>query len=180
MMAQEEAEEKSAEVEHSIRVTYVDLPDGTQILVANNAKGEQIVVSKLEDSDITHFKRDIIDRAEAEGMKHLDEESGSLEDMSYRVRQITESSHAEGEDMAKIMQLLESKKDVILFVDSDNIHDSAIPTDGALHLLVKKTELESVSKPLEDLGYESSDLGDIGVISKKGESKIIFLFAEAE
>ena len=168
--------EKPAELQHSIETYFVGLP-GAEKLVADTATGDQVGVRRLETSDVISLKKTVIEQKESDSIEAL--AGKPIEDQSQTAQETMDATRNEADDMVKIAELLESKKDVILTVDTDSITDTRIPKGNALHLLIKNSEIEPIKKLLADSDYYLEEMDDeIGLKATKGSSEMVFMYAK--
>src|SRR3989338_502028 len=168
--------EKPAETErpHAIETYKVGLP-GAEKMVADTATGDQVGVRRFDVGDVTDVKRTAIEEGEEAALQSL--AGQSPENKGAIAKGAIESSQAEGKDIAEISQLLEGQRDALLVVDAATIKNESISKEG-LHLLIPKGELEKVKPRLEELGYSTKEIEQLGLEAKKGRSQFVFLYAK--
>src|SRR3989344_271756 len=161
--------EKPAETErpHAIETYKVGLP-GAEKMVADTATGDQVGVRRFEVGDVTDVKRTAIEEGEEAALQSL--AGQSPENKGAIAKGAIESSQAEGKDIAEISQLLEGQRDALLVVDAATIKNESISKEG-LHLLIPKGELEKVKPRLEELGYSTKEIEQLGLEAPEAKPK---------
>lgn len=158
---------------HAIETYHVGLP-GQEQLVANTAYGEQVGVRSFDRSSVLDAERAAIEQAEADTLAEM--EGRDITEVGDLAHRTVEASGLEAKDVGKLVELLEQKQDMILFVDTKTIDDPSIPREG-LHLLIPKGEAEKLQPHLESFGYNVDQIGDTGIKAEKGNSKLVFIYS---
>jgi len=158
---------------HAIETYRVGLP-GQEQLVADTAYGEQVGVRSFDRSSVLDAERAAIEQAEEDTLAEMKERDiTEFGDLAHRA---VEASGLEAKDVGKLVELLEQKQDMILFVDTQTIDNPSILREG-LHLLIPKGEAEKLKSHLEGFGYNVDQIGDTGVKAEKGNSKLVFIYS---
>lgn len=166
--------EQPPKQEHAVETYTVGIP-GEKKLVADTATGDQVGVRRFQTGDVNDVKRTVIEEGEEAALQSL--EGKSPEEKGAIAKGAVESSKVYAGDMAEISKLLEGKRDTLLVVDAATIKDESIPKEG-LHLLIPKGELGKVKPRLEELGYSTKEIEQMGLEAEKGRSRFVFLYAK--
>ncbi|NMC51960.1 hypothetical protein GYA54_04580 [Candidatus Kuenenbacteria bacterium] len=159
---------------HAIETYYVGLP-GQEKLVANTAYGEQVGIRSFDRSSVLDTERAAIEQAEENTLSAM--KGKDITEVGDLAKRTIEASGLEAKDVGKLVELLEQKQNIILFVDTETINDPSIPREG-LHLLIPKGEAEKLQPHLQNFGYDVNQIGDIGIKAEKGNSKLVFIYSQ--
>lgn len=158
---------------HAIETYHVGLP-GQEQLVANTAYGEQVGVHSFDRSSVLDAERAAIEQAEKDTLSEM--KGKDITEVGDLAHQAIEASGLEAKDVGKLVELLEQRQDMILFVDTETIDNPSIPSEG-LPLLIPKGEAEKLQPHLEGFGYNVDQIGDTGIKAEKGNSKLVFIYS---